>query len=415
MAQAEPAGYAVAVKKFTHYYNQSQPDSIFSMFSTKLKAALPLDNFKPTTLQLKSQYGDLLNTGFLSFSKSVAVYKATFQKGTFVLNIALNAKNELNGISLGEYKETTTAVSGPDLDPSLKEEPILVKTLTGTISGSLVMPKDPKGKIPLVLIIPDGGPTDRDGNNPKTGVNGNTYKLLANDLGKAGIASVRYDKRLVGASVTKSKESELRFEDYGDDAMGILKMLNDDDRFSKIVVFGHGEGALVAALIVNDSPAKAMIAAEWAADNADVILKNQMKEKPQFLQNEFKAFLDSLRKGKTTDNIDPSLYFIARPSIQNFIMSWCRYDPIKGIRRIKVPLLLIQGTTDKIVPVENGSRLMKKASKSETTLLEIKDMNHILKEAPDDEEKNIATYDKPDLPVKPELVSAIVNFVNKVR
>jgi len=59
----------------------------------------------------------------------------------------------------------------------------------------------------VVLIIADAGPTDRDGNNVKTGVSANTYKLLANDLGKNGIASVRYDKRLVGESMTKSKES----------------------------------------------------------------------------------------------------------------------------------------------------------------------------------------------------------------
>lgn len=411
IAQAEPANYAKAVTKFTYYYNHDQPDSIFTMFSVEMKGVLPIESFKPTTIQLKSQYGNLLKTEFVSLSQSLAVYKATFQNSIFLLNLALNSRNQFTGLTLGQYKENSA--TGMAIDPALEETPILLKTLTGTISGSLVMPKNPSGKIPVVLIIPDAGPTDRDGNNAKTGVNGNTYKMLANDLGKNGIATVRYDKRLVGASVTKSKESELRIEDYSDDAMGILNMLNDDQRFSKVITFGHGEGALVAALAFNDSPAKAFIAAEWTADNGDVILKNQLKGKAQFLQDEFKTFLDSLRKGKLTPNIDPALYYIAKPNIQNFIMSWCRYDPLRGIKRIKLPMLLIQGTTDKIVPVENGRRLKK--AKSEATLLEIKDMNHILKEAPADDDKNIATYDKPDLPLKADLVPALVEFINKVK
>jgi pimeloyl-ACP methyl ester carboxylesterase len=412
LAQAEPVNYTAAITRFTQYYNHDQPDSIFSMFSAEMKTALPIENFKPTTAQLKSQYGNLIKTDFVRITQSLAVYKATFQNNTFLLNIALNAQNKLTGLLLSPYKEDS-ATAGVTLDPSLEETPILLKTLTGTISGSLVLPKNPSGKIPVVLIIADAGPTDRDGNNVKTGVAANTYKLLANDLGKNGIASVRYDKRLVGASMTKSKESELRIEDYSDDAMGLANMLNDDPRFSKIILFGHGEGALVSALAVNDSPVKGFISAEWSADNGDKILKDQIKSKPQFLQDEFKAFMDSLKKGKTTPNIDPSLYYIARPSVQNFIMSWCRYDPVRGIKRVKVPLLIIQGTTDKVVTADNGQRLKK--AKSDAVLLEIKNMNHILKEAPADDEQNIATYGKPELPLKQELIPGIVEFINKVR
>ncbi len=120
------------------------------------------------------------------------------------------------------------AQQGVGIDPSLTESPISVKTLSGSISGSLVMPKNAAGKIPLVLIIADSGPTDRDGNNAKAGIAGNTYKLLANSLGLKGIATLRYDKRLVGQSSSRTKESQLHFEDYSDDAVSLIIMLNDD-------------------------------------------------------------------------------------------------------------------------------------------------------------------------------------------
>jgi hypothetical protein len=126
-----------------------------------------------------------------------------------------------------------------------------------------------------------------------------------------------------------------------------------------------------------------------------------------------KEILDTLRKGKTVDKVDPSLYYIARPSYQHFLMSWCRCLPAKGIHLVKKPALIVQGTTDLLISTDNGEKLKK--AKSDAIYLEIKNMNHILKEAPADEEQNMDTYTKPDLPLKPELVKGLVDFVNKLK
>jgi pimeloyl-ACP methyl ester carboxylesterase len=299
------------------------------------------------------------------------------------------------------------------IDADLTESPVLVKTLSGQISGSLVIPKNSSGKIPVVLIIGDSGPTDRDGNNAKAGIKANTYKLLANELGKSGIATLRFDKRGVGESVSSTSEKLLQINDYGDDAVELINLLNNDQRFSKIILLGHGEGSLVSMLAITDQPIAAFISVEGLGDTAEKFLTDQMKDKPKFLADEFKAILDSLRKGKTTDRVDPSLYYIARPSNQHFLMSWCRYSPTKGIKSIKKPILIIQGTTDLLIATENGVKLKK--AKSEAIYLEIKGMNHILKEAPADEEQNMDTYTKPGLPLKPEFVKAVADFVNKLK
>ena len=412
LAQAGPANYAAAIIKFEQFYNHDKPDSIFNMFSAEFKTALPLDKFKPTTEQLKAQYGDLVKTEFVKYGESLAVYKATFQNSVFLLNLSLNAQNQLTGLLLSPYQENT-GQGGVSIDPELTESPVLVKTLTGSVSGSLVIPKNVSGKIPVVLIIADSGPTDRDGNNAKAGINGNTYKLLANDLGKNGIATLRYDKRLVGESVSSIKESQLSMEDYSDDAVSMIDLLKDDPRFSKIILFGHGEGMLVSMIAMNDEPIKALIAAEGPGEQADKMLTEEMKSKAAFLSAEFKTILDSLRKGKTTDNVDPELYFIASPSKQHFLMSLCRLVPQRGMKRIKFPVLIIQGTTDLTISVENGEKLKK--AKSDAVYLQIAGMNHILKAAPANPDQNMATYSKPDLPLKPELVTGIVDFINKLK
>jgi hypothetical protein len=295
---------------------------------------------------------------------------------------------------------------------ALSESPITLKTLSGSIIGTLAMPKNASGKIPVVIIIADAGPTDRNGNNPQLDINDNTYKLLAEGLGKSGIASVRYDKRMVGESKTTNKLEELRFDDYVDDAVGLIGMLSDDQRFSKIIILGHGEGALVGMLASRDQPVKAFISVNATSEQGDKFMIEQLKSKPQYIQDEFKTLLDSMKRGKTIDNIDPALYFIASPPRQKYLISYCRYPPLRIIKIVKVPIMFIQGTTDIQISVADAEKFKK--IKSEATLTVIPGMNHILKEAPADKDQNLATYSKPDLPLKPELVPDIVGFINKL-
>ena len=268
-AQSEPTNYTSALTKFTRFYNNNQPDSIFSMFSQELKTALPLEKFKPTTLQLKSQLGNLVKTDFVKYSAPLAVYKATFQNSVFLLNLSLNAQNKLTGLLLSPNDQPASAQAP---DPTITESPVLVKTLSGSVSGTLTMPANASGKIPVVLIVAGSGPTDRNGNNPKLGIFANEYKMLAAALGKNGIASVRYDKRMVGESVTAIKESQLHFEDYIDDAVVLTNYLNDDPRFSKIVILGHGEGSLVGIIAMRDQPVKAFISVSGAGESGDKIM-----------------------------------------------------------------------------------------------------------------------------------------------
>jgi pimeloyl-ACP methyl ester carboxylesterase len=318
------------------------------------------------------------------------------KKIVFLLLIALLALN-------------TRAQTSAD---ALSETPIILKTLSGSIIGTLTMPKNASGKIPVVIIIADAGPTDRNGNNPQLDINDNTYKLLAEGLGKSGIASVRYDKRMVGESKTTNKLEDLRFDDYVDDAVGLIGMLSDDQRFSRVIILGHGEGALVGMLASRDQPVKAFISVNATSEQGDKFMTEQLKSKPQYIQDEFKTLLDSMKKGKTIDNIDPALYFIASPPKQKYLISYCRYPPLRIIKIVKVPIMFIQGTTDMQVSVADAEKFKK--IKSDATLTVIPGMNHILKEAPADKDQNLATYSKPELPLKPELVSDIVGFINKL-
>ena len=85
----------------------------------------------------------------------------------------------------------TQALAAPSSNVLLR--PIELDTGSGTLYGSLVLPKSDK-PVPVVLIIAGSGPTDRDGNNPIGGRN-DALKKLAWRLAQSNIASVRFDKR----------------------------------------------------------------------------------------------------------------------------------------------------------------------------------------------------------------------------
>src|ERR1700754_582254 len=97
IAQTEPANYSVVANKFKLFYNNGQPDSIYKMFGPEMKSALTLDQFKATTVQLKTQLGDLQQTTFTSYTQPVAVYKATFKNAALALSLSLNNENKIIG------------------------------------------------------------------------------------------------------------------------------------------------------------------------------------------------------------------------------------------------------------------------------------------------------------------------------
>src|SRR5436853_2768247 len=65
------------------------------------------------------------------------------------------------------------------------------------VYGTLVRPFDP-GPFPAVVMVAGSGPTDRDWNSPLLAGTNGSARLLVEALARAGIASLRYDKRASG-------------------------------------------------------------------------------------------------------------------------------------------------------------------------------------------------------------------------
>lgn len=297
--------------------------------------------------------------------------------------------------------------SNSAVQPGNHQEIIHLKTASGTLEGELLIPQNIR-RPPVVLIIAGSGPTDRDGNNPS--MKNNSLKFLAEGLADKGIASLRYDKRGVGGSSGAiGKESELRFENFVSDAEGWIGLLRKDKRFKGIYVAGHSEGSLIGILAVQNEKVRGLISIAGAGRSIDLVLKEQLGSQPDTLKKMAYPILDSLKVGKTVQKIPAPLYALFRPSVQPYLISWLRYDPGKEIARLKIPVLILQGTSDIQIGTEDARILAKNSYHPRLVIVE--GMNHILKTSGPNRLENMMTYSNPDLPVKKELIDSIYEFI----
>lgn len=297
---------------------------------------------------------------------------------------------------------------------SFYEENIEIKTVNGTLGGTLTLPEG-KRRMPAVLIIQGSGPTDKDGNSAMLPGKNNSLKLLSESLAKAGIASLRYDKRGMGlSSGAKVSENELTFDDFVSDADQFLQFLIKDKRFKKVGVAGHSQGSLIGMLISQKNKVKAFASIAGPSLSIDETLLMQIKANPYNppqLVDEAKNITASLKKGVEVEEVSTYLQSVYRPSIQSFMMSWMKYDPTEEISKLDMPVLVIHGSTDLQVKIEDAQRLQISNELAEIEI--IKGMNHVLKDATAKPIENNATYSDPKLPLNTEFESKIVSFFTK--
>ena len=294
----------------------------------------------------------------------------------------------------------------------IKAQEVSIDVNGCTLKGSLEIPKANK-PIDVVLIISGSGPTDRDGNSSVFPGKNNSLKMLADSLFENGIASLRYDKRGVGAS-DKVKETDLTFDMYINDAVEWVKFLRKDKRFSKVIIAGLSEGSLIGMMAAERTDIDKFISLCGAGRPAYSLIEEQLRNNkvPNQLLNECKAIIDSLKLGITVKKVNPSLISIFRPSVQPYMISWFKYDPVKEISKLSVPILVIEGTTDIQIDVKDAKLLAAANKKAKLDIIE--NMNHILKIVPTrDRMKNLQSYYNPNLPLSAKLCKSIIKFIKQ--
>jgi uncharacterized protein len=147
------------------------------------------------------------------------------------------------------------------------------------LAGTLTIPAG-KGPFPAFVMVTGSGAQDRDEN-----IYGfKVFGVIADDFTRRGIAVLRYDDRGVGGSTGSIAASTT--EDFAGDALAGVALLETRPEIDHvhIGVFGHSEGADVAAIAAAHSQKVAFIVMmAGMARRGDIILRQQVEDSARAL------------------------------------------------------------------------------------------------------------------------------------
>lgn len=307
-------------------------------------------------------------------------------------------------------------LAGPALAAGVTERVVSIPGGQAPIYGTLAWPAG-TDRVDAVLIVPGSGPVDGDGNAPATNLRTDMFRMLAKDLAEAGFGSLRIDKRFAGRSKAAGPaEIDVTIDLFVDDAARWAAFLAKEPRTRRLFLLGHSQGALVASLVAAKMRPAGLVLVAGAGQPIGRVVRQQIASPSlgfsPMLREEAEKVLRQLERGKTVPEPLLPLMALFRPTVQPFLISWLRHDPVAVLAKLDVPTLVVQGTTDLQLAVQDARRLAQARPGIRLALVE--GMNHVLKAAPRaPAASNVATYRDPALPLAPGLMPPIVEFLRE--
>lgn len=291
---------------------------------------------------------------------------------------------------------------------SLSQENNLTSTeisINEHIDGTLLELPESDTKT-LAILIAGSGPTDRDGN--QNFLKSNSLKSLAIALTNQGISTFRYDKRIVKQLLTNNIDKNIMFDDFVTDAVSVLNYFKNQNKFQHIVIIGHSQGSLVGMLAATEG-ATGFVSLAGAGQAINEVITEQITKTAPMFSEDTKRVFEIMKTGQTTTDYPPALFSIFNPEIQPFIMNWMKYNPAEEIKKLNIPILIVNGTKDLQVSVEEAQLLKDAAPDSELSIIE--NMNHVLFTIEGDDLENSKSYNEPYRKINQTLIDVVSNFI----
>lgn len=312
------------------------------------------------------------------------------------------------------------------------------------LAGMLTIPQS-EGPFPAVILISGSGQQNRDeeilGHRP--------FLILSDYLTRRGIAVLRVDDRGIGGST--GNFSEATSEDFAGDVLAGIEYLKSRGEIdpARIGLIGHSEGGLIAPIVAVESPDVAfivMMAGPGITGEEILYLQSGLISRAEGIDNETIARNNALMKSiysvikeeqndtiaaeklqelimdemenlseedkKSSGYSEDALKAQVNAQVQNLISPWMRffltYDPAPTLRKVKCPVLAINGEKDLQVPPKENLKAIEEALKAggnrDYTVKELPGLNHLFQTAETGSPSEYAKINETISPVALELI-----------
>ena len=231
---------------------------------------------------------------------------------------------------------------------------VKVPSMAGHIlAGTLTLPRDASEsrKVAAIVTITGSGLEDRDEYISIVPGGYRPFRQVADTLGRRGIAVLRMDDRGYGASTGNGATATSA--DFAEDiraGLAYLRSLPEIDE-NRLGLVGHSEGGLIAPMVAATDPAlRGIVLLAGPAQTGRTILEYQnryaIEHAPAYKPEKLDSLMRAARRG-----IDSTA------SVQPWIRFFLDYDPLATAKKVSVPVLILQGATDKQVTPEQAPAL----------------------------------------------------------
>lgn len=275
---------------------------------------------------------------------------------------------------------------------------------------------------PAALLISESGATDRNGDNQVAGPIGN-MRQLAELLSDHSVASLRYDKigtGRTGLGPYAQRPADVVSAVYTSGAKAAVRYLagqprTDDERIS---VYALGEGGIHAMQLATDTGADAPkihslgLFQPLPGRYLDIITNRvRASASPEALSTWLTAVDEVRTKGTVPSNLPEGLGALVNPGNVNAVIEADKIDPLALAAKVPAgtPVLLTCSDSDTQAGCDAMKPLADALRHTALTLIELKGVNHVLRDDPSD---NVANYASQD-PLSPQVVEALDGFVAK--
>ncbi len=277
-----------------------------------------------------------------------------------------------------------------------------------TLAGTLNIPTG-NGPFPCAVFITGSGQQDRD----ETLFQHKPFAVIADDLARQGIASLRCDDRMVGKSTGDiTKATSASFATDIEATVAFLKT-RPEVNAKKIGLIGHSEGGLIApmvaakaengiafivmlagpgvpgdqvlieqgAAVIKAAGMGEAVAAQARANQAKLLPIAKTEPNPQKALDAMAKALGLADSKALPASAVAQLQQLTNPWMRYFL----RYDPAPNIARVTCPVLALNGEKDTQVLVTQNlpviEKLLKDAGNKEVTAISLPGLNHLFQHA----------------------------------